>query len=154
MIVMVISPTEETTPGSPGGFSEVWEVAKWTHIVIEITEPDPEFGYGSLVARYGADIAEENIYRKGVLVDKYIKESFIEEVSGGIRVHCLREDGWPRPPSGSAVVAIDHDAGGTGDSITALDFGFVADAEDLGADWGLVTEALDQPNQDWGDPLI
>lgn len=149
MIFTVVSPQPVTTPGSPGGFPERWSDARMTHIVVEITEPDGEFGYGSIVARYGADVAEENVYRRGALVDRFIKESFIEEITGGIRIHILREGGWPRPPAGVAVVSIDHDAGGTSDGLTSFDWGFIFDAIDDAEDWGLVAEALDQPDDDY-----
>ncbi len=111
--ITIISPTPDVDPGDPGGFSDDWQTARFTPIVLEIKDVTPGNRYQCLVARYPGAEDEIVVYRRGAFRGSFYGLSTSSAVAHGIRLSILPINGWPSSDELADVVfdidAIDQD---------------------------------------------
>ncbi len=92
--VAIVSPTPGVDPGDPGGFSDDWDVARLTPIVLEIDAADG-LTFAVLVARFPGEAFERVVYRRGSFRGGFAAVS-TSEIDGTIlRLSILPDYGWP-----------------------------------------------------------
>lgn len=99
--VSIVSPTPGLEAGDPGGMPSNYAAAKTTPIVLEVTDADP--GNRLIIVVFmqdaGGDLdhpIEEVVYRGGYFRGGYLAAgSWQESITDGVRLHCLRAEGWP-----------------------------------------------------------
>lgn len=120
-VITPISPTPDTDPGDPGGFSANRTIAAQTPVIIEIIDLDPGLEFVSVAARsYQSEDTEldhttELAYRVDTFREPYTINSAEVGIADGIRLTILRDGNWTGRYLRLVVDAID----GNGNSATA-----------------------------------
>lgn len=89
--ITIVSPTDDVAPGSPGGFPTDPEEARWTPIVLEITEAD----YEIVTATYPNMTGELAVYLDDDFRPGFALRSSQEAITDGVRLTILPDGGWP-----------------------------------------------------------
>ncbi len=114
--VSIVSPDLAVAPGEAGGFPADYRAAAVTPIVLEIVDSAPGNRIVTIVFQQEASATthklEEVIYRRGAFRGGYIAGSWQEAITDGVRLHCVRAEGWPgsdAPAWTLSVDAVDED---------------------------------------------
>lgn len=95
-------------PGGIGGagFPSDWNRARWTPVVVDITDGAPGNRYQCVVARFGSE--ERVVYRRGAFRGGFAASSSETPIANGKRLYILPVEGWPsREAMASLVIELD-----------------------------------------------
>lgn len=93
--IAIVSPTPNTTPGTAGAFSADWQTARFTPIVIDITDAAPGIEYACVVVTYPGSTTETVVYRRGSFRGAFVGLSTSTVIANGLRLSILPLNGWP-----------------------------------------------------------
>lgn len=93
--ITVVSPTPGVAPGAPGGFPTDWAVARFTPIVLQITDAAPGNRYQGIVCRYAGADDEIVVYRRGLFRGQFVARSTEVAITNGKQLSVLPVNGWP-----------------------------------------------------------
>ncbi len=118
--IVVVSPTQSTTPGDPGGFSENFNEAKITPIIISVTDPNLML----VVVTFASESRRETAYRTENFEGTFVAGSFATEITNGFELSFLPDGGWPRAddPTLTSYVTMTVDAVDSGGNYTTAEF--------------------------------
>lgn len=104
--IAIVSPTVDTTPGAVGGFSADWQTARFTPIVLDVTDVGGN-RYQCVTCTYPGSLDEITVYRRAAFRGQFLGRSSASAIANGTRLSILPINGWP---SSDALNDISFDA--------------------------------------------